>query len=357
MSEDDGDKLHEPSQKKLDDAREKGQFAKSKEFNALVVLFFGYGGMLALGPAKAITTKEYAIQMFQWTMDTNADPVLAMRHAFAMSTEHLWEFLGIPLTFLWIVVVFFSIALNRFVIPKESLKFDLQKINPISNFKEKFLSFQPIVELFKSLLKLFLLGYVVWRIIRLEWPELPALIFADPSSVLHHLRDLVADIFWGCIPLISAIAVMDFGYQWYENRKKMMMTHQELKEEQKNMLGNPEIKQRQKQRSREILMSAIAKNVPKADVVVVNPTHYAVALRYNPEEAQAPFVVAKGVDYLALRIRILADQYDIPIVENPVLARGLYAQTKEGQMIPEDFYATVAQILSMIYARRGLKMG
>ena len=350
--QDDGDKTEEPSAKKLRESMEKGQFAKSREFAPLSVLVVGYAGFLTLSPSWGIDHQNFAINMFRWTGEVSHNPQSTLHHMSADIMQHLWNIMGIPFVLLWVLVVFLNLAHHRFVIPKEALKFDIKKIDPISNAKEKFFSFNPLVELFKSLLKLGLLGYIVWRIVGKQWTTFPTLLWTTPSRSLQMLHETVWDIFWGCIPMVIFIAILDFGYQWYDNRKKLMMSRQELKDEMKNTDGNPEVKMQQRKRAYEMLSSKVNQQVPQADVVVVNPTHFSVALRYDKSEADAPIVVAKGVDFLALRIRLLADQHDIPIVENPPLARGLYFQTKEGQQIPPDFYAAVAEVLAMIYRRR-----
>lgn len=350
--QDDGDKTEEPSERKLRESREKGQFAKSKEFAPLSVLAVGYAGFLTLSPAWGRAHTAFGTNTYRWTAAVEQDVNTTVLMLCQTALDHLWNLLGMPLVLLWVLVVALNMAHQRFVIPKEPLKFDWKKVDPISNAKEKFFSFNPLVELFKSLLKLFLLGYIVWRVVGSQWTTFPTLLWSTPNQALELLHDSVWDIFWGCIPMVIVIAILDFGYQWYDNRKKLMMSRQEIKDEMKNTEGNPEVKAQQRKRAQQRLQATLNNKVPKADVVVVNPTHFAVALRYDKAEADAPVVVAKGVDFLALRIRLLADQHDIPIVENPPLARGLYFQTKEGHQIHPDFYTAVAEVLAMIYRRR-----
>ena len=350
--QDDGDKTEEPSEKKLREAKEKGQFAKSREFAPLSVLAVGYSGFLVLSPSWGTAHSVFSTNTYRWTAAVEEDYRSGLLQMCANAMQHLWDIMGVPFILFWALVVALNMAHNRFIIPKEALKFDIKKIDPISNAKEKFFSFNPIVELVKSLMKLFLLGYIVWNVVGSQWTTFPTLLWSTPTQTLLLLHDMVWDIFWGCIPMIVVIAIFDFGYQWYDTRKKLMMSRQELKDEMKNTDGNPEVKAQQRKRAQQRLQATINKKVPTADVVVVNPTHFAVALRYEKSEADAPVVVAKGVDFLALRIRLLADQHDIPIVENPPLARGLYFQTKEGHQIHPDFYAAVAEVLAMIYRRR-----
>ncbi len=351
MSDDDSDKTEEPTGKKIEDAKKKGQFAKTKEFSQFVVIFFGLGGLLSFGDTGAIQIRDYARNMFVWSGEYSVDTSAAMVHAFAMSVQFLWDLLGMPLFLLWLFVTVLCLAHNRFNIPEEALKLDIKKLDPINGFKEKFLSMQPIVEFSKSMLKLALLGYVVYKIINREWSMLPGLINGPPILILVKLRTVAKEIFWSCIPFIILIGIMDFAYQWYDNNKKLKMSKYDIKEESKQAEGSPEAKGEQKKKRRDILVSTL-QQVERADVVVVNPTHFSVALRYRKEEADAPVVIARGVDHMAFRIRNVAGQFDIPIVENPPLARGLYYQTKEGQEIPPDFYAAVAELLALILKRR-----
>ena len=155
------------------------------------------------------------------------------------------------------MVVALNMAHHRFIIPKEALKFDIKKIDPISNAKEKFFSLNPIVEFVKSLMKLFLLGYIVWNVVGSQWTTFPTLLWSTPIQALSLLHETVWDIFWGCIPMIIVIAIFDFGYQWYDNRKELMMSRQELKDEMKNTDGNPEVKAQQRKRAHQRLQATI----------------------------------------------------------------------------------------------------
>lgn len=353
--EDDAEKTEDPTGKKLGDAKKKGQFAKSQEFTSLIVLFVGFGGMLSLGPEKGLDHKDFSVTIFRWIPQVADDPRAALVHAVSSAVWHLWDFLALPLFMLWLACLMFGMMQQRFIIPEDSLKLDIKKLDPVSGFKEKFMSLKPIVELVKSVLKLFFLGYVVWKILATQWPLLPSLIHAHPSMILTSVLTLASQIFWGCMPLIVIIVIMDYAYQWYDNNKKLKMSVKEIKDERKEAEGSPEVKAKQRQKQREFALGHFIREVPKADVIVVNPTHYSVALRYNKEEADAPKVVAKGVDFMAMRIRTIAMQHDVPIVENPPLARGLYSQTREGHEIHPDFYTAVAEVLAMIYRRRNLK--
>ena len=229
--QDDGDKTEEPSEKKIREAKEKGQFAKSKEFSPLSVLAVGYSGFLVLSPSWGSAHTVFSTNTYRWTAAVEEDYRSALLQMCANAMQHLWDIMGVPFIVFWIFVVALNMAHNRFIIPKEALKFDIKKIDPISNAKEKFFSLNPIVELFKSLLKLFLLGYIVWKVVGSQWTTFPTLLWSTPAQALLLLHETVWDIFWGCMPMIIVIAIFDFGYQWYDNRKKLMMSRQEIKDE------------------------------------------------------------------------------------------------------------------------------
>ena len=241
---------------------------------------------------------------------------------------------------------------GRLAIPKEPIKFQFEKLNPVTQFKEKYLSASPFVELGKGLIKLFIIGWLVWLAIRDRLGIFSLVDDADAGETLRTYEEIAYIVLTRAIPIAFFVAVLDYAYQWYKTRQQMMMTREEVKEEQKQSEGDPHMKAARRQRAMQIAMAQTLRKIPEADVVITNPTHYAVALRYRKGEAPAPVVIAKGVDHLAQRIKAEALRLDIPLVENRPLARALHAQCDEGQMIPEDLYGAVAKILAIIWKRR-----
>ena len=197
MSDEDKEsKTENATAKRRQDAEKKGQFAKSKEFNQAAVLVLGMGGVVYLGGYWGTMVKKFSIDMFLKIDGMAPDSGAVITNAFAASVQLLWDIFSLPFILLWILVVFFIFWHQRFLIPEDSLKFDIQKLNPISGFKEKFFSLGPVVEFVKSIFKLSLLGYVAYRIMSREWSELPSVVYFPLQSVLYLLKELVAEIFW-----------------------------------------------------------------------------------------------------------------------------------------------------------------
>lgn len=352
--QDSGEKTHEPTGRRRQQFREQGQVPRSQDLLGLTVLFIGMGSVLMLGPSIADRIVEYTTIMYSMIADSHFDAgTVALISNLTLWT--IWDVVALPMFYIWLGVIIVGLIQGQFIIPKEPLKFAPEKLDPVDGFKQKFLSSQPLVELVKGLLKLFLLGWVVWLGISDKISLLPAMINASPTELPMTFSMFATIVFWRAIAVGVLLVVLDYSYQWYQIRQKMMMTRQEVKEEMKSSEGDPQFKSLRRQRQYEIAMGQAIKNVPDADVVVTNPTHFAVAIRYRREDADAPVVLARGVDFLALRIRELATSNDVPIVENPPLARGLYYKTKVGQQIPPEFYSAVAEVLAAIYRRRGAR--
>jgi flagellar biosynthetic protein FlhB len=252
---------------------------------------------------------------------------------------------------IWVAVVVVALIQTRFIIPKEPIKFNWETLNPIDGVKKKFFSAQPLVELVKGLLKLILLGWLVWMGIGEEVAKLPALISASPTEQISKVTELAMIIFIRAMIVGVFVFLIDYSYSWYQIQNQMMMTHQEVKDEMKQTEGDPLFKSRRRQRQYDIAMGTL-KQVPDADLILTNPTHFAVAIRYRRDEQEAPVVLAKGVDFMAFRIRDIAKENNIIVMENPPLARALYFKSTAGQMIPPEFYAAVAEILAIVYRRR-----
>jgi len=269
-----------------------------------------------------------------------------------MLASSLFGILALPLFLLWLSAGLISGIQGQGVIPKEPLKFDLEKLNPLPGFQKLFMSSTPLVELAKGLLKLGLIGWLVWSAVEEQLGLLPELSHVTVWEVLEVHGQMAMLVVVRALPVALLIAILDYSYQWYQLHEKMMMTREEVKEEHKDMEGDPHVRAARRARAREIANVKAVRDVHRADVVVTNPTHYAVALRYDVGEAPAPIVIARGVDHVALKIKQEARRHDIPVIENRPLARALYAESKTGQMIPENLYAAVAQVLAVILRRR-----
>jgi len=345
MSEDnDSEKTEDPTQKRLDDALERGDVAKSQEVNtwfviagATLVLVSFSGSMSSLQvPLRSLLANAHAIRV-----DGNSLLQLLQSLEYAVIVAF-----GVPLLLLCIAAVAGNVVQHRLVFSAEQLKPKLSKISPASGAKRVF-GKQAWVNLLKGLFKVLALGAVMTMVF---WPErfrLDAMVRMDIPSVVALTRTMSLQLLGTVVALLALVAIADYLFQyrtWFERQK---MSLQEIKEEFKQSEGDPHIKGRLKQmrlqRSRKRMMAA----VPTASVIITNPTHFAVALKYDKGMA-APVCVAKGVDAIALKIRELAKEHDVPVVENPPLARALHATVKIDDEIPVEHYQAVAEVIGYV---------
>lgn len=234
----------------------------------------------------------------------------------------------------------------------EPLKPKFSKLNPINGIKRIF-SLRGLAELVKSLMKIAIIGIVAWQSIRAEENYIVKLMDQDLAVAAVYISSTAIDVAIKICAMMLIIAILDYGYQWWQYEKDLRMTKQEVKEEYREMEGSPEIRQRIRQKQREMSMRRMLSEVPKADVVITNPTHYAVAIQYDAEKAPAPVVIAKGIDFMALRIRDIAKDNGVETVENKPLAQVLYKSVDIGQQVPPELYQAVAEILAFVYQLKG----
>jgi flagellar biosynthetic protein FlhB len=240
----------------------------------------------------------------------------------------------------------------KFKISTKPLQPKFSKLNPVSGFKRLF-SKEKIVELLKSIAKVVLISYVVYQTIKGDWVYLVQFYDMPLNQAIEVIGDIVINLGLKISVVFMVIAFMDLFYQKRKFNEDIKMTKQEVKDEYKNSEGDPQIKGKIKSKMREASQRRMMQDVPKADVVITNPTHFAVAIRYNPDEAPAPVVLAKGADYLALKIKEIAKENKVEIVENKPLARMLYANVDIGQQVPPELYQAVAEVLAMVYKLQG----
>lgn len=245
---------------------------------------------------------------------------------------------------------------TKFIFCTKNLRFKLDKLNPINGIKKMF-SLNALFELAKSIVKLVILIVVIYGEIEKRVPEFGRLLRLDAVEGMLYIADTIFAICMKIAAIFVVIAAIDFLYQRYKWEKDMMMTKQEVKEEYKQMEGDPHIKGKRKQKQQQMAMARMMQAVPEADVIIRNPTHFAVALKYDESGNSAPVVLAKGADKVAFRIIEKAEEHNIHIVENVPLARGLYKSVEIGREIPYEFYHAVAEVLSMVYSIEGRKPG
>lgn len=341
----DGEKTEEPTAKKRADAAKKGQVARSQELNTAFVLLIGFTMVKFLWESIYGNIAEYTIYIYSHLMRS-------------MDTESISElFLGIILLLtktafpIMLAILAIGLAINFYQVGllfnTEKLEPKLSNLNPINGFGRIF-SKRSLVELLKSLFKIAVIGFFLYNYLKDEIPFLPQFIYYDLSTSLVEISKILFAMIYQVIAVIFIMAILDFGYQKWQMTQDLKMTKQEVKDEFKQIEGDPQIKGKIKQKQREMAMMRMMQEVPKADVIVTNPTHYAVALQYH-QGMLAPVVLAKGQDLVALRIKQIARESRVPIVENKPLARALYATVEIGENVPQELYKAVAEVLAYVY--------
>lgn len=348
------EKTHEPTERKRKQAADEGQIAKSREISSAALLLTGglvltYGSGQMTDALQGIAVRMFVIDRMDH-FDIGAARILSL-DILKTTVTALW----VPLGALFIAAVLAGLVQSRGQLAPKALDPKPERVDPIAGFKNKFMSWTPLVELAKGVGKLAALGWVTWISVRSLLDDLPTLATLTADQMLQRMADLGFQILIAAMPLVLAIALGDYAYQLWKTTEDLKMSTQDLKEERKQTDGNPQVKAARRQRAREIAMGIGIQRVREADVVVTNPTHYAIALKYDKELAPAPIILAMGVDHMAMKIRAEAARHDIPQIENRPLARGLYAQGKLGSMVPEELYAAVAQIIAVVYRRRAAR--
>lgn len=340
------DKTEEATPKKKSDARKKGQVAKSKEVGLALTLLSSTVVLLTLGGYVGNSLKGTLITFFNSYLTTALDYNSVQKISFIV----IWRLMII---FLPIVIPIMAVGIlanflqTGALITAEPLKPDLSKLNPINGLKRMF-SMRTVVELLKDVAIVSIVGIIGYKFVKDNYIYILNLWTLKPAAVASAVGKLTVEIFFKVTIIMITIALIDYIYQRYQHNKDLKMTKQEVKEEFKQQEGDPQIKGKIKQRQREMAMRRMMQEVPKATVVVTNPTHISVALKYE-EGQEAPIVVAKGADSIALKIKELAKENDVPIMENKPLARLIYAEVDINQEIPVEMYQAVAEILALVY--------
>ncbi len=351
-SQDDSQKTEEPTQRRIEQAREKGQVAKSQEVThwfmiLAAALMIGVFGKTFIGGV-AESLYNFIERPHSYRIDGSAE----LRQLMFETFGQLGLAMLLPVSVILLAAFVAGIIQNGFVFSTETLVPKLSKLSLLKGMKRLFSS-KSVVEFIKGLLKIVIVASVI---VLLMWPE-REIIFLVTSMDAHQfmgvLQALAIRVLVGVLAIMTVIAAIDFLYQKQQHTKELRMSKQEIKDEFKQSEGDPMIKARLRQirteRARRRMMAA----VPEADVVVTNPTHYAVALKYNHEAMDAPVLIAKGADQIALRIREVAEEHDIPVVENPPIARALYDNVELDQAIPADHYKAVAEIIGYVMRLKG----
>lgn len=347
---DGGEKTEQATPRRREDARKKGQVFKSADLNSAVILITGSVLLYMTMNSMMVTLKAFTgLYILDRTLQD-----FSVQYASDLLLEVL--FLTVKMLcpiFVGTFIAAFAVSYLQVgaVFSSEALTPKLERLNPLEGFKKIF-SRRALVELGKSLGKVGIVSYIVYLVLKKYYFVFPHFVDMELAATCQVLGTIVFEMALKVGVCFVILGIIDYIYQWYEYEKSLKMSKHEVKQEYKQAEGDPLIKSRQKQIQREFAMKRMMTAVPQADVVITNPTHFAVALQYEFEVMDAPVVVAKGQDFVALRIKEIARENGITIVEDPPLARTLYYSIELGDTIPEELYQSIAEILAFIYKQK-----
>ncbi|TMO43835.1 flagellar biosynthesis protein FlhB [Pseudoalteromonas ruthenica] len=356
MAEDSGqERTEEPTPKKLQEAKKKGQIARSKELGTTFVLIMSAVSLLIYGPDIGRGLHTVMKRMLSLSRNETYDTTKMFAAWGAVADSLLY-----PMSMFVLVIVIAAFIgntmLGGFNFSWQAMAPKASKMSPMKGFK-RILGPQAAVELIKALLKFALVAACAVFLIKMYFYEILHLSIETPPNNIAHALEIIAWMFLALSCTMIVVSAVDVPYQAHNHHKQLKMTLQEVKDEYKNSEGDPQIKARIRRTQREMSQRRQMQDVPDADVVVTNPTHFSVAIKYDTEKAGAPIVLAKGADEMALQIRKIAKGNDVPLVESPVLTRALYHTTEVGEQIPEQLFTAVAQVLAYVYQLKRFEKG
>ena len=347
---DSGEKTEKPTPKKRRKAREEGQVLQSRELTSAIVLLSIF---LTLKIAGSFMYEQliinFKIAYIDFAQVSDLYTLQGIRRLFIDGLLQFLKILAPVFAIALITSLASSYAQVGFLFTTKTLAIKFNRINPINGLKKIF-SLRSVIELVKSILKIVIIGYIAYSYLTGEAQNILKAMDMDVISIAVYICSTTLNVAIRMCIAMLILGVLDYGYQWWEYEKNLKMTKQEIKQEYKETEGNPEIKGKIKQKQRQIALRRMLQDVPKADVVITNPTHFAVAIKYDPKVADAPMVVAKGQDYMAQRIKEIAKENKVEIVENKQLARTLYSTVEIGDKIPPDLFQAVAEVLAFVYS-------
>src|SRR5574344_714331 len=338
---DDEEKTEEPTSKKIEDARNEGNVGKSVEVAGAVILTLGSVYLIFLSGFTFLEIKKVMLYIYGF-IGQEIDESTYFTITVTVATT-----LAKALAPIYLLVFVLALASNwmQFGFIATPLKFDLQKLDPIKGLGNVFI-LKKLMEALKLTLKLAVIVWVMFLLFSLTYQDFLTMMNKELNATIEAMIDLII-IF--VFTIIFIFAIIDFYFSKHYYMKSLRMSKQEIKDEYKNMEGDPQVKGRIRRIQMQMAQKRMMSSVPDADVVITNPTHYAVALKYDSSKNQAPLVVAKGIDFLALRIKEIANENSVTIIENPSLARALYDQIELEREVPSEFYKAIAEIFSYVY--------
>ena len=340
-----GEKTEEPTAKKRADAKKKGQVGKSQEINAAFVMMAGFVILYNLGGNALQEIMTYSSSIFgHLVMETDEESVMQLFISIIIVLAKTSLPMMVFIMIIGLAINFFQVGLN---FNTEAIGFKPDKLNPINGFGRIF-SKRSLVELVKSIIKIVVIGFFIYDYMVAEILQMPKLIFLELGEATDKISSVIFMLAFKILGVFFVMAAADLYYQKWQTTQDLKMSKQDIKDEFKQTEGAPQIKGKIKSKQRQMAMARMMQEVPQADVIVTNPTHFAVAMSYKPGMA-APIVVAKGQDHVAQRIKEIAREHKVPIVENKPLARALFAAVEIGDSIPQELYKAVAEVLAYVY--------
>lgn len=345
------EKTEKATPKKRSESRKKGQVAKSADFPSSLILLFTFAGFAMFGGFY----KQRIMNMFDDIFENWLLMELTSENVFNLFDTLVTEMLIflLPIFSIAILVgIIGNVAQFGFLLTGEPLKMKLSKLNPLQGLKQIF-SMRSIVEMLKSLLKLLIIGVLVYQTIASDWSRLLSLSDLSVEQIFAFAAGLTVSMGIKIGAALVILAFADYLYQKYEQEKSMKMSKQDIKDEHKKSEGDPLVKGRIREKQRRMAIQRMMQQIPNADVVITNPTHFAIALKYDSSNMEAPVIIAKGMDHVALRIREIAKEHGVITMENKPLARALYERAEIGDAIPADLFQAVAEVLAYVYKLKG----
>lgn len=344
------EKTEKPTPRRRQQAREKGQVAKSQEMGSVGVLLAGVLGLWMLSGYIFTHITDFMRHVLMNSAAWHIDD--AMTHNISLMVMEIFAFTLAPLMLvLCLAAALANVAQVGFMVAPKRLKPDLGRLNPVSGFK-KFVSMRVLVDLFKNIGKLAVVGGVSYAVMAAEWDRLPNLGGLEVPTIILYFGKVCLELFFWAVLAMVALAIMDYAYQKYDFEKNLKMSKQEIKDDHKQTEGDPHVRARIRSIQREAARKRMMSSVPEADVVITNPTHLAVALKYDAAAMESPEVVAKGAGKIAERIKEMAREAGVPVIEDKPLAQSLFKSVEVGQAIPYDLYEAVATLLAHVYRLR-----
>ncbi|WP_419569546.1 flagellar biosynthesis protein FlhB [Rheinheimera sp.] len=355
MAESGQEKTEQPTSKKLEDTRKKGQVARSKDLATFAVLLGSSAGILMFGSQIAGSVLEVCRRL----LSLDEKDIFNPYSMFTAWGDSIWALLPALIKFFLLIMLAAyvgSTLVGGYNFTWQAIGFKWSKLNPVSGLKRMF-GMQAMVELLKSVSKVLVIGGLTYALLSTYFDDIMTLSMMSTPDDIYAAAEILAWVFFGICCSVVVIAMIDAPYQAWQHNKNLKMTLQEVKDEFKNQEGDPRVKGRIRTLQYQAAKRRMMSEVPTADVVVTNPTHFAVALKYDQAKFRAPVVVAKGADEVALMIRKIAEEHKVPVLESPMLARSVFYTTELEQPIPEQLFAAVAQVLAYVYQLNMFRKG